>query len=156
MAEIDTAERLTRLEQAFADERRARQACEARLETALQQLTQAVSAAQAAFTAAITAEQAERERMAVQQEADRVWLAALAEHVKVAQQENHEWVAAEQSARIALEAAILEVKRQAGSLAEPDTRPFEETSLRAEILALSHVVDDLAAAVFPADPAPGP
>ena len=155
MTDMDVAERLTRLEQAFADERRARLACEARLETALQQLTQAVSTAQAALTAAIGAEQAERERMAVQQEADRAWLAALAEHVKVAQRENHEWVAAEQSARIALETAIIEVKQQAGSLAGPTIHHFEETSMRAEILALSHIVDDLAAAVFPAEPTPG-
>ena len=156
MSESDIAARLARLEQAFTDERRARQASEARLEATLQALTQAVTAAQVNLTTAIEAEQAERERQSVQQQADRTWLAALAEHVTVAQRENHDWVVAEQSARMALEAVVADIRSaQAGLLAAAEEHVFQATSGRAEILALGHIVEDLAAAVFP-DSSPSP
>ena len=111
-----------------------------------------MTAGQLNLTTAIEAEQAERERQSVQQQADRTWLAALAEHVTVAQRENHDWVVAEQSARLALEAAIAEIRsKQAGLLAAAEQHAFQATSWRAEILALSHIVEDLTAAVFPGD-----
>ena len=185
----DDAARLARLEQALAEERRARLAVEARLDAAIKQIEHTAAEAQAGLVAAIVAEQHERERASVQQEADRKWLAALSEHINIAQREAHDglaglqasqqadhawltalaehvnivqrqatgWVESEGAARTEADAALAAIRQaHAGLVARLDERPYWETSIRAEVMALTHLVDDLAAAVFPAGSADPP